>query len=282
MDGDVGEQGQAITIDCSACRGTGEQASLSNPAPVAAPAKDALEKALDIRIGQGWQLGGNACPVLYTDTINGEQVRRDDLWLATTAGLKGAPAPASEAAPDPLLIDSMCMRWRHDFGLQRDVNEPLSSGFTDAERDSLRRSMRPLWDEVVGRGFYRPTSTPSDSADAPAQQAARDVLAERQRQISAEGWTPEHDDAHGDGSLAYAAASYAIESAHLADGMKWDVTRAPPFCWPWEREAWKLADPRRMLVKSGALVIAEIERLDRAALKGEQPAQPSGTERGEV
>jgi hypothetical protein len=55
-----------------------------------------FQKALEIRIAQGWQLGGNACPVLYTDTINGEQVCRDDLWLATTAGLKGSD-PATVA-----------------------------------------------------------------------------------------------------------------------------------------------------------------------------------------
>ena len=57
------------------------------------PAAEPYQQALDIRIAQGWQLGGNACPVLYTDTINGEQVCRDDLWLATTAGLKGAAEP---------------------------------------------------------------------------------------------------------------------------------------------------------------------------------------------
>lgn len=60
--------------------------------------------------------------------------------------------------PDPLLIDSMCMRWRHDFGLQRDADDQLSSGLTDAERDSLRSSMRQLWEEVVGHGFYRPAA----------------------------------------------------------------------------------------------------------------------------
>lgn len=87
--------------------------------------------------------------------------------------------------------------------------------------------------------------------------AARDVLAERQRQISAEGWTPEHDDAHGDGSMAVAASCYACSSAGLAD-----ATRD----WPWADEWWKPSDRRRDLIKAGALILAEIERLDRAAL----------------
>ena len=37
--------------------------------------------------------------------------------------------------------------------------------------------------------------------------AARDVLAERRRQVEAEGWTPQHDDSHGSRGLAAAAGS---------------------------------------------------------------------------
>ena len=36
------------------------------------------------------------------------------------------------------------------------------------------------------------------------------IAAERQRQIDAEGWTPEHDAEHGDDALACAAAVYAL------------------------------------------------------------------------
>lgn len=97
-------------------------------------------------------------------------------------------------------------------------------------------------------------------------QAAIDVLAERARQISAEGWTPEHDDAHDNGEMARAASCYA-------DAATWrdcDRTGAmlksrPPF-WPWDRSWWKPTTKRRDLVKAGALIIAEIERLARAAL----------------
>ena len=39
--------------------------------------------------------------------------------------------------------------------------------------------------------------------------AAIDVLAERQRQQSAEGWTTERDDDHSCGEMALAASSYA-------------------------------------------------------------------------
>jgi hypothetical protein len=97
--------------------------------------------------------------------------------------------------------------------------------------------------------------------------AQRDVIAERARQVAAEGWTPQHDDEHGNGAIALAAAAYAIEAAALADGMVPDATRSPPWCWPWSADGWKSADARRNLVKAGALILAEIERLDRAAMQ---------------
>lgn len=87
--------------------------------------------------------------------------------------------------------------------------------------------------------------------------AVEDVLAERRRQIEGEGWTPEHDDEHDAEELAQAAASYALWSASLYDSA-FEV-------WPglWDRNWFKPTDPRRDLVKAAALIIAEIERLDR-------------------
>lgn len=95
--------------------------------------------------------------------------------------------------------------------------------------------------------------------------AASDVLAERARQISAEGWTPEHDDEHDGGQLSAAAAAYASEAADRMGAM---MPRAandiPPHGWPWALDWWKPSgDVRRDLVKAAALLLAEIERLDR-------------------
>lgn len=110
-----------------------------------------------------------------------------------------------------------------------------------------------------------------------ASQAARDVLAERRRQVAVEGWTPEHDDEHIGGSLANAAACYAhhagIASSRIAYGGASAAAieaifarRPPPVNWPWIKSCWKPTGRRRDLVKAGALIIAEIERLDRAAI----------------
>ena len=85
--------------------------------------------------------------------------------------------------------------------------------------------------------------------------AARDVFAERERQKSVEGWTPEHDDEHSDGQLADAAASYIL-------GKEW-ISKIK--IWPWSWEWWKPKDRRRDLVRAAALTIAEIERIDRTA-----------------
>ena len=114
------------------------------------------------------------------------------------------------------------------------------------------------------------TPMPASPAAAPAQQpvaltnAARDVLAERCRQIEQEGWTPAHDDDHQRGELAMAAAAYAHAAGEAGYGVfsiprEWPVT--------WVTDWWKPTTPRRDLIKAGALILAEIERLDRAALQ---------------
>lgn len=97
-----------------------------------------------------------------------------------------------------------------------------------------------------------------------AGKAVDDIVAERQRQINAEGWTPEHDDEHDKGEMARAAACYAYEATRTEHQRSLDDGFAPPM-WPWAERWWKPTDRRRDLVKAAALIIAEIERLDRAA-----------------
>ena len=101
--------------------------------------------------------------------------------------------------------------------------------------------------------------------------AAISVLAERQRQVEEEGWTPEHDDQHHDGSLAFAAACYAISGAtpQEARGKNDVMLAAIQFIWPrtWAWGWWKPKSNRADLVRAGALLLAEIERLDRAEIR---------------
>lgn len=95
--------------------------------------------------------------------------------------------------------------------------------------------------------------------------AASDVLAERRRQIEAEGCTPEHDDEHARFELARAGACYAEYGNWPAH------SEVPPNSWPWPAAWWKPSDYRRNLVKAAALILAEIERLDRL-----QPTEAGG------
>ncbi len=102
-------------------------------------------------------------------------------------------------------------------------------------------------------------------------QAIDDVLAERQRQQDAEGWTPEHDDAaHRSDELLKAAVCYAWPQWPFFSNDEQDAHNAGhwhPSLWPWAPKWWKPRGKRRNLVRAAALLIAEIERLDRDALK---------------
>ena len=89
-------------------------------------------------------------------------------------------------------------------------------------------------------------------------QAEQDVLAERQRQIDVEGWTPEHDDEHYAGALSAAAACYIL-AGNKRNPFKEDWF---PF-WPWDTKWWRPKSERENLVRAGALIFAEIERIDR-------------------
>jgi hypothetical protein len=100
------------------------------------------------------------------------------------------------------------------------------------------------------------------SASPYLMQGAQDVFAERQRQIAVEGFTPAHDDRHTAGEMAGAAACYALTAV-----THWAAMAAVRTFWPWDWIWWKPKGPRGNLVKAGALILAEIERIDREQAK---------------
>ncbi len=91
-------------------------------------------------------------------------------------------------------------------------------------------------------------------------QAWLDVQAERRRQVEAEGWTPEHDDLYCAAELPRAAAAYILSGAN----------DEAPAIWPFLAKWWKPRDARANYMRAGALILAEIERLDRAAAPGKE------------
>lgn len=150
-------------------------------------------------------------------------------------------------------------------------------------------SQSAVWPAVQrGWAILSRFSGKTDSVDAAsvktsaaiARTGARDgviaeIAAERRRQVEVEveGWTPEHDDSHRRGEMALAAACYA---APKFVGFAGAAFGALP--WPWDRSWWKPRDVRRNLVRAGALIVAEIERLDRqhASATADSPSEAQG------
>lgn len=83
------------------------------------------------------------------------------------------------------------------------------------------------------------------------------IAEERHRQIEKEGWTAKHDKEHYHGELAIAGACYSVYHTDaqvlnhgLDDG------------WPWDEKWWNPStNAIENLVKAGALIAAEIDRL---------------------
>lgn len=145
-------------------------------------------------------------------------------------------------------------------------------GWSDADMqamDNLDAYLAPP--EVQGMLAAAPQAEQQPEREQ-LSRAASDVLAERQRQIGVEGWTPEHDDEHADKSLATAAACYAAFSNPAGSY----TPSNPPPIWPWASKWWKPRDMRTNLVKAGALILAEIERLDRLAGIGTKGGYKNG------
>jgi hypothetical protein len=96
--------------------------------------------------------------------------------------------------------------------------------------------------------------------------AFNDVIAERQRQINAKGYTPQSDDSYLAGVLSQAGAAYAVLASELPN-----AARRAKRLWPWPNADKYLAKrtkntQRASLVKAAALIVAEIERIDRSAV----------------
>ena len=117
------------------------------------------------------------------------------------------------------------------------------------------------------------------------------VAAERQRQVSAEGWSAAHDDTHDKFEMSRAAAFYCLHTAadvlpepdHDAPSDRYGLFLTADSAWPeaWSRHLWKKPkDARRNLVRAAALIIADIERLDRENEAAPPPGQGDRTNDG--
>ncbi|WP_269501049.1 hypothetical protein [Burkholderia sp. IMCC1007] len=157
------------------------------------------------------------------------------------AALAAAPQPPAQADAREGLTDE---QWEELRLIARTYNE---KGFPKHAREFFARAFLTI---------HPARSEPRAEVTA----AARDVLVERRRQIEREGLTPAHDDQHNDCEMALAAIVYAESAVGYHPSC--------PDTWPWSPDWFKPTTPRRDLVKARALILAEIERLDRAAPAG--------------
>ena len=144
---------------------------------------------------------------------------------------------------------------------------PVTALPFEATPEMVKAALDLVWEESETHDDLVSRLWRAMAAVAPDQSsAARDVLAERRRQIDVEGWTPEHDDQHSNGEMARAASCYITdkERAHIP---------TTPMKWPWSDAWWKPDGYRRNLVKAGALILAEIERLDRLSAPDSEGAE---------
>lgn len=107
-----------------------------------------------------------------------------------------------------------------------------------------------------------PPERPAPDRVLPSQRVCDEVLDERFRQIHEEGYFPARDDQYLADQLSEAAACYTIP-----EYMREVTEKGVPTLWPWSPEFWKPTpkNRRRELIKAAALLIAEIERVDRAS-----------------
>jgi hypothetical protein len=181
------------------------------------------------------------------------------LYAAPSAS---APPPTHEPCRDAeAILEAYDAAWLEDEHLAMSPSGTLPKGKAAGMRDRFNAARAAVL------AAMRPTQPPI----LELSRAERDVLAERRRQQSVEGWTPEHDDEHEGGALASAAACYA----HHAQWLLRERKRGdqPPGItdpvvyelWPFDEEWWKPKDARRDLERAGAMILAEMERIDRAA-----------------
>ncbi|ERZ34577.1 hypothetical protein [Pseudomonas aeruginosa] len=162
-------------------------------------------------------------------------------------------AQAQHSVPDHAELLQALERTHAGHMVGHDQSDQPKGGYSDGYVNGFGECIK------VARKVL--AAAPSHSTPVP--QAWIDVLAERRRQVEAEGWTPEHDDEHSHGQMARAAACYALAGSSAPN----DGTAAllVSLAWPWDQQWWKPTSARRDLVKACALALAEIERLDRAA-----------------
>lgn len=211
----------------------------------------------------------------FDSKMSGANMREAMIWSLGPAALAAQPGaePAKNNDVDQLLRAVFELCEATEEAPEVAPKNEHQRGFERGRRFEAKAIRRAVGDwfqaTFCGRSFMgEPVIAAAPTEAKPAQDAVdawRDVLAERERQKSAEGYTPEHDNSHRHGDMSTAAACYAMMGRY-----HYPAAGHPPPQWPWDPDSWKPTNYRRNLVKAGALILAEIERLDRAAISAKK------------
>lgn len=157
----------------------------------------------------------------------------------------------------------------HSLGIQPSVAQAALFGLPMTLVSVARSYGIRRWNEYRrGRGI------PPDFLHA-----AQEIADERWKQITRESYTLDHDDRLVSGELASGAAAYCLSAAsrNSIDGfaaVQVHAAAIPGTSVDAIRKAWrrnisvfKPTYPRRDLIKAGAMIVAEIGRIDRASAK---------------
>ena len=117
--------------------------------------------------------------------------------------------------------------------------------------------------KVLGQKLAAASSRITQLEAAAILPAVMRIMDERKRQVGVEDFHADHDDKYVRGELAKAAASYAWEAAAAVEHGT-NLDQDVPASWPWDHAWWKPDTAERMLEKAGAMIVAELERLERA------------------
>jgi hypothetical protein len=161
--------------------------------------------------------------------------------------------------------------------LERECDELRAALAEEVRVSRARKQAADNQEQMLSSAEAALTSaTAQDQQDESPLLGAEMILSERRRAVTVEGWTPEHDDQHTNGELAWAAVCYAapgcVGKPNGSNG-GFGLSFVDP--WPnrWDK-SWdkrKKHDRIKQLVIAGQFIAAEIDRLKRAALTAAAP-----------
>lgn len=162
--------------------------------------------------------------------------------------------------------------YRVSHGVHRDLPGTMLEGCCETTTPTVFRTVAQMHAAILTE-IARTDHKPGAYGYPLGLGAAHLLIEERRRQREVEGWTPEHDDQHPAGVLTRASICYALNAVFRMGGRHtvllrlalgaWPLSRLRVRIWPWSSEWWKPRGWRRDLERAGALIVAELEKLDR-------------------